>query len=196
MMTDSKAEEVRHLLGQGLVLAVVAQKLGYDKATSLAQYMRRKGYWWNKKLRDYVLDGRDDEEAAAVDPEPVVETLSVEKPIARTNTVGQPVVQTNTVGQPSATGRLPVLSSEAEELLRRAGQVLALLDSGTGAMANSLSSPLLKGVMVVKSLRLPLPLVEAMEQFAKQKRLTQREVFEAALVDLMDRRGGSFSATQ
>ena len=82
-----------------------------------------------------------------------------------------------------------MLTPEAKELLQRAREVLALLNSGAGAMADSLSSPLLKGHLLTKSLRLPHPLCEAIEGFASDKRLTQKAIFESALIEFLERRG-------
>jgi hypothetical protein len=84
---------------------------------------------------------------------------------------------------------LPALTEDAEMLLARAGEVLALLDSGKGAIADSLSSPLLKGPQLVKSLRLPLPLLQAVEDFARRFAIPQKQVFALALIELLDRRG-------
>ena len=88
------------------------------------------------------------------------------------------------------------LNAEAKQLLERASEVLKLLDIGYSAMAVSLSSPLLKGYLVSKNLRLPHPLCEAVEEFARQNRLTQRAIFECALVDFLRSRGGITDETE
>ena len=82
------------------------------------------------------------------------------------------------------------LTPEARELLRRAGEVLQLLDGGpAGGLAETFASPLVRGRLVVKSLRLPLPLVQAVERFAQQRQLTQKQLFTAALIEFLQRRG-------
>lgn len=89
------------------------------------------------------------------------------------------------------------LSPEARELLSRAPEVLKLLNFFVpcGGMAEPLSSPLLRGVEVVKSLRLPHPLVEEVERFAKERMVSQKRVFECALVEFLARRGGDGDAS-
>lgn len=89
------------------------------------------------------------------------------------------------------------LSPEARELLDRAAEVLRLLEyfNPNGGMAEALSSPLLRGPEVVKSLRLPHPLVEEVERFARDRFISQKRVFECALVEFLARRGGKGDAS-
>ena len=77
-----------------------------------------------------------------------------------------------------------------EELLERADEILNLLDGGNGSVAQLLSSPLLDSEYTkTKGHRLPLPLCEAVEQYADTYRLKQKEVMMAALVSFLQRHG-------
>lgn len=151
---DSKVKKVLDALAQGRGLDEVADSLGYANRKSVSQYMRRKGYSYNREMGTYVLDGIQSDTKSSV-------------------------LQGN--------GDVP---NKAQELLSRADEVLRLLDGGTGALADSLSSPLLRGYPLVKSFRLPHRLCEAVESFAHHKRITQKAIFEAALVEFLARRGG------
>ena len=85
------------------------------------------------------------------------------------------------------------LTPRARELLDRADEVLLLLDSGQAGLHESLSSPLLKSEFDKnKGFRFPLPLVNAIEEFAHDKRMTQKDVFCAALVEFLMRRGKEY----
>ena len=85
------------------------------------------------------------------------------------------------------------LSDEAQQLLQRADEVLALLDSGEGPLHESLSSPLLNSEHdKTKSFRFPVPLVRAVENYAHDRRMHQKDVFSAALVEFLNRRGKEY----
>ncbi len=85
------------------------------------------------------------------------------------------------------------LSQAAQKLLQRADEVLALLDSGQGPLFESLSSPLLRSEHdKVKGFRFPVPLVRAVENYAHDKRMSQKDVFSAALVEFLERRGKEY----
>ncbi len=162
---DRKVKLVLDSLAQGRSLDEVAEDLGYASSQSVGQYMRRRGYRWDRDAGTYL---------PADDP-------GVHNP----GDGGRCGHYDHTLPGPNGD-----LTPEAQELLSRAQEVLRLLDGGTGAMADSLSSPLLRGHLLIKSLRLPHPLVEAIESYAQDRRLTQKAVFEAALVDFLVRRGG------
>ena len=153
-------------LRSGKTLDEIASSLGYRDKDSLTQLMRRAGYRWDRSRRTYVpVNGEASEEP----PKKEIEHA------------------------PADGG----LSPEAKELLRRAPEVLRFLEyfSPNGGMAESLSSPLLRGPEVVKSLRLPHPLVEEVEKFARERFISQKRVFECALVEFLAKRGGNGDAS-
>lgn len=152
-------------LRSGKGLDEIALSLGYRDRGSVAQLMRRAGYRWDRSRRTYIpVNGESKEEPP-------------KKEIEHTPADGG-------------------LSPEAKELLRRAPEVLRLLNffAPCGGVAEYLSSPLLRGFEVVKSFRLPHPLVEEVERFAKERMISQKRVFEAALIEFLARRGGNGDA--
>lgn len=166
MAVDERVQQIVRMFSQGKNAAEVASALGYKDHDGVGQYMRRRGYRWDPRLRNYVREGGDFDcgEAGGCDPAsgPVPEDLVPEG----------------------------FRGSEAvKELLRRATDVLELLGrvppraSRLGIRPRERSRP-----EVSKGFRISVDLDQRLEQFCSAHGVMQKDVVETALWEFLESR--------
>lgn len=163
---DERAEAIVRMFAQGRSAKEVAKVLGYGNHESVGQYMRRRGYRWDPRLRNYTKDGQGAGCAEGSDPlaEPLPEAVAEEA------------------------GSGP--DSEAvKELLRRAPEVLALLGRvpprapKLGIRPRQRSRP-----EISKGFRISVELNQRLEQFCAEHGVMQKDVLETALWEFLESR--------
>lgn len=161
-MEDRMAQKIIRLFAEGKNAAQVARALGYSNHNSVGQYMRRRGYQWDPRLRNYVKVGSDGEgQVGPASPDPGL--LGVPEEFAGSEAV--------------------------KELLQRAPDVLELLRcrptpvTQLGIRSRQRSRP-----EVSKGFRISLELDRRLEQFCAEHGVTQKDVIETALWEFLESR--------
>lgn len=181
-MEDPKALEIIRLFSEGKNASEVAQTLGYGSHNSVNQYMRRRGYRWEPRLRNYRK--ADGEKPAAASPG-----------LLQAVGTGTAVVDCGGNGKKPASGSTLPLEEElcdqeaVRELLRRAPEILKLLrsvetpSSRLGIRPRERSRP-----EVTKGFRISVELDRRLEQFCAEHGVMQKDVLETALWEFIESR--------
>jgi AraC-like DNA-binding protein len=156
----SKAALVISLFAQdGADAKEIARQVGFDTHTELAGYMGRKGYEWDSTERNYVKGSPD-------------------KPIAMPQT-DEPAGQ----GEP---GMHEVLLNNILPLLKK-------LQEGENQPAASESKSIpryqVQGMYGTKAMRMANVLDELARRFSMERNISQREMFEVALIEFFQKYG-------
>lgn len=161
---DRVALRIIQLFAEGKNAAEVARVLGYTSHQSVGQYMRRRGYQWDPRLRNYVKiggDGGGQEEPGFPGPD--------------------------LAGIPEGFAN----SEAVQELLRRAPDVLELLRhrvkpvTSLGLRLREKSKP-----YVCKSFCLSMDLDRRLKEFCAAHGIRQRDVIETAVWEFLESRSG------
>lgn len=180
---DPKALEIIRMFAEGKNAAEVAKVLGYGSHNSVNQYMRRRGYQWDPRLRNYIKkdSGNGNRPAAAPGP--------VEVMASKSGGNGE---------KPTRSGDCLAVLEEVEdreavrELLRRAPDLLRLLRSvetpasRLGIRPRERSRP-----EVTKGFRIAVELDRRLEQFCAEHGVMQKDVIETALWEFLESRAGA-----
>ncbi|MDI6880799.1 MAG: hypothetical protein QMC95_16270 [Desulfitobacteriaceae bacterium] len=139
----------------------VASELGFENHQALGEFMRLQGYTWDGETQNYSYSGKT----------PV--SLVIAPPAS-----SERIESENDSKEDTA-----ALFTQIQELLPR----LQSLAFTQGQTPTRLPHYRVSGIAVTKSIRLSHPLVELAETFSREHALTQRELFELALIELLQR---------
>lgn len=186
-MEDPRALEIIRLFSEGRNGAEVAKILGYNSHNSVNQYMRRRGYLWDPRLRNYRKADGDGGESATAGP----------GFLRGVGTGGGVSKVGDGSGKPVRSGNSLPMVDEVEdqeavrELLRRAPEILRLLRSvDTSASRLGIRPRQRSRPEVTKGFRISVELDRRLEQFCAEHGVMQKDVLETALWEFLESRAG------
>jgi hypothetical protein len=164
-----RAATVLSLFKRGMDSKDIAKQLKFDHHRDMAKYMKSKGYVWDDADNNYVVEKEEDfhdpqEEASEANESLSQENLKEEKPILG--------VSKELVGQ--YVDLLQFLAQHRDRLTE-----LLVVGEATG---DKIPRYVLPGVHVTKSVHMVYGLDQLVREFSKEKNVSQREIFEVALV--------------
>ena len=144
-------------------LKTVASELGYEDHHALAEYMRSEGYMWEPEIQNYGYSGTKPEGAVMLEE----------------------VVNENNFKEDT---------SQVMEEIRKLLPYLKALTDNQAQNQTEKTVPILPhyripGIAVTKSVRIVYPLVDLAEHFCSSLGMSQREFFELALIETLQRYG-------
>lgn len=155
----------------------IAKKLRFEDHRDLGRFMKLHGFVWSTERGNYVRE-RDETGAQAGNP-------SAEKKTQRSSD-GAPPLQEFTTSQESLEYYLPLLRF----LSRHQERLQVLLQKGPVLpQPGAIPRYAVPGVLVTKSVHMSHDLDMMVRNFSKEKNISQREVFEVALVEFFQRYG-------
>jgi len=165
-MVDAKADRIIKLFSKGLDAHAVAREMGYETYTSISKYMRRKGYRWNPKKRNYERE----------------EVIHVEN--------GHDVPQRRP-GNGELREEEDDMDGEAvQELFRNARRLLELLRSSDTTEQRLGIKVRQRGIPeVTKGFRMDAELDDRLKRFAARHGVLQKDIIRTALIEFLDSRG-------
>ncbi|MFS0555790.1 hypothetical protein [Brevibacillus reuszeri] len=178
VMDSSKAGQVVALFAKEEADAkVIAKRLGFGDHRELATYMTTKGYVWNAEQNNYIkMVGEIKEESESFAAEKMKDKLMSEMPI------------------PSPTkGNLP-----AEEGMAKYMPLLEMLDRNKdklvdllvpGSETGKIPRYVVPGVAKTKTVHMMNMLEQLVVDFNREKNISQREIFEVALIEFFRKYG-------
>ena len=186
-MEDPRALEIIRLFSEGRNGAEVAKILGYNSHNSVNQYMRRRGYLWDPRLRNYRKADGDGEKPTTTGP----------GLFRAAGTAGAVSNVGDDRDNPARYGNSPPLAEEVEdqeavrELLRRAPEILRLLRSvDTPASRLGIRPREKSRPEMTKSFRISVELDHRLERFCAEHGVMQKDVLETALWEFLESRAG------
>jgi len=162
----------------------IAKKLRFEDHRELGRFMKLHGYVWSTERRNYVQEEWDD-----VDMESNGQTLQEDQVHDHkvTKTKGRSGV--SLLPPPPATSvasYLPLL----EYLARHQDRLQALIEgSAEQAALGSIPRYTVPGVLVTKSVHMSHDLDLLVRNFSKERNISQREIFEVALIEFFKKYG-------
>ena len=146
----------------------IAKLMRFSSYSEMATYMKSKGYVWSNEERNYVLElgiFKDDKEAK-------------DTAIKNSN-----IIDNNAINDENIERYIPLL-----DLLDKNKELLLdqLLHSFDGT---SVPRYIIPGVFVTKSVHMSSSLDRLVKEYSAEKNISQREIFEVALIDFFKRYG-------
>ena len=164
---------------------VIAKQLGFSDHRELANYMKGKGYEWSTEKKNYVRKvGLVEEKNDAGTSEGKVVTLpdrdggggSSKQPADPVGTVQQ-------TGSSDLSRFLPLLEMLEKNKDRLFGLILP------GSEGGKVPRYMVPGVLVTKSVHMPNTLDNLVREYSREKNISQRDIFQVALIDFFRRYG-------
>lgn len=165
-----RVAKVLSLIAKGMDAREIAKQLSFDSHKEMANYMRSKGYFWDMEKCTYVK--RD----IASEPERGDAELK----------------------QGNSDKTSDAESNGTESELERFRDILLMLEKNKTGIEKCLELKqegltvpryLISGILVTKSVHMPTGLDQLTREYSREKNITQREVFEVALIEFFRRYG-------
>jgi len=188
--STSKVHRVLSLFQAGLDPMDIAKKIGMKDHRTLAAYMKSKGYVWSSEKQTYVLlKGELQPEKANHSDD---NNTQINKDDFDTNQLPTQELSSNNNNHSNDTKGFPPIS-RIEKLLpmlemieRHKDKLIQLLAINEG---NTIPRYVIGGVTITKSLCMSHTLSELIKEFSKEKNLSQREIFEVAIIEFLKKYG-------
>ncbi|WP_419877952.1 hypothetical protein [Brevibacillus centrosporus] len=158
---------------------VIAKQLGFSDHRELADYMKGKGYEWSSEKKNYIRkfglvdkksDSAADEEKLVVLPDPI-------KP--QVDSVGY----VNEIEATDLMRFLPLLEVLEKNKDKLYGLILPGLEEG------KVPRYMVPGNLITKSVHMPHTLDYLVREYAREKNISQRDIFQVALIDFFRQYG-------
>lgn len=164
---------------------VIAKQLGFSDHRELASYMKGKGYEWSTERKNYVRKvGLVEEKNDADTSEGKVVTLTDTDGGGGLSKQQADLVGTGQQTKSSDLSRfLPLLEMLEKNKDRLLGLILPGSDGG------KVPRYVVPGVLMTKSVHMPNTLDNLVKEYAREKNISQRDIFQVALIDFFRRYG-------
>ncbi|MCF8568490.1 hypothetical protein LLE49_27610 [Alicyclobacillus tolerans] len=150
----------------------IAKRLRFTNHHEMAKYMQARGYQWDAAMGNYVSTANEVEDTD--DPD----ESATEQPSTSTGARGTALPSIDW-------GKfVPLLM----RLQKNEDKLLALL-SQAGTESAEVPRYAMPGVFTVKSIHMSVSLDQLVKEFSREKNISQREIFEVALVQFFKRYG-------
>lgn len=188
--SDSISGKVQRIIGlfnSGLEPIEVAKKAGMPDHRSMAAYMKSKGYIWSTEKQNYVLlKGEQNKTESEIfksttyNPD-LMEDIDLidSKDIVNHNT------SISNVSSPHI-GRLENLIPMLEMIDKNKDRLAELLSVNS---SSTIPRYIVGGITITKSLCMSHSLAELIKEFSKEKNISQREIFEVAIIEFFKKYG-------
>ncbi|MCY6370975.1 hypothetical protein [Clostridium ganghwense] len=181
-----KVEKIISLFAAGLEPIEIAKKVGMRDHRTIAMYMKDKGYIWSSEKQNYVLLKGEQPEVDFIDD-------SYEEEIAVNSTSNDfsPSYYDNFSNdfnneELPQMDRFQKLIPMLEMIDRNKDKLAELLSINTGG---TIPRYVVGGITITKSLCMSHNLAELIKDFSKEKNISQREIFEVAVIEFLKKYG-------
>jgi hypothetical protein len=173
-----KVQRILSLFQAGIDPREVAKRVGMKDHRTVANYMKSKGYMWITEKQNYILlKGEQKQQDPDIELKTNLQT-TVEKNTQEENLFD--------LSQLPSTERLERLLPMLEMMDRNKEKLAELLSiSETGKIPRYVVG----GVTITKSICMSHPLAQLVKEFSKEKNISQREIFEVAVIEFLKKYG-------
>lgn len=170
----TKIQRIITLFNSGLDPMEVAKKVGMKDHRAMAMYMKSKGYIWSSEKKNYTL------EKGLVEEEP---KLSENTNIADKDNIADNNENLDVFGQFERFIKLIPMLEMIEKNYDKVAEMLSINS------LNTIPRYIVGGVTITKSLCMSYPLAELIKEFSIEKNISQREIFEVAIIEFLRKYG-------
>lgn len=185
--STSKVQRILALFGAGIDPKEIAKRVGIKDHRTMAMYMKSKGYIWSSERQNYVLQKGEvsteeyqGEDVCLEIPSKDIVSLSNDSSIDNSKDIP------NTNSDFSKLDRLERLIPMLEMIDRNKDKLIQLLAINEGG---TIPRYVAGGVTITKSLCMSHPLSELIKEFSKEKNISQKEIFEVAIIEFLKKYG-------
>lgn len=191
---NGKVQRIISLFDNGLEPMDVAKKVGMPDHRSMAAYMKSKGYIWSTEKQNYaLLKGEQNKDnsveinseafTSASNNSNLMEDIDSinNKDIVNHNSI----TTENNIPSPQL-GRLENLLPMLEMINKNKDRLAELLSINSCA---TIPRYVVGGITITKSLCMSHSLAELIKEFSKEKNISQREIFEVAIIEFFKKYG-------
>lgn len=153
----------------------IAKRLRFTNHHEMAKYMQARGYTWDPQESNYVsVHGGDEDGQLTAEPLTTGVTPTTE-----------PITKDHSFSPSVDWGKfVPLLS----RLLHNEDKLMSILERTVGE-SSIMPRYVIPGVYTVKSIHMVAGLDQLVKDFSRERNITQREIFEVALVHFFKRYG-------
>lgn len=181
----SKVQRILALFKGGIDPREIAKRVGIKDHRTMAMYMKSKGYIWSSDKQTYVLlkgkmatedsqDNGDKDEIRLIEDNSLDNRYEVDEGIDFSRE------------KSSKLQRLERLIPMLEMIDRNKDKLIQLLAINEGG---TIPRYVVGGVTITKSLCMSHPLDELVKEFSKEKNISQKEIFEVAVIEFLKKYG-------
>ncbi len=191
--SSSKVDKILHLFKAGIDPKEIAMRVGMRDHLAMADYMKSKGYMWSTKKQNYIFfKGQVSEENIKEDNinNNIEETLGdsdiLNIDIHEIDKLLKGETYMKEQDETSLADRISRLLPMLEMMDRNKDKLVDVL-----AINDNQKIPryVVGGVTITKSLCMAHPLSELIKEFSREKNISQREVFEVAIIEFLKKYG-------
>ncbi|WP_432662555.1 hypothetical protein R9X47_18710 [Wukongibacter baidiensis] len=185
--STSKVQRVLALFAAGIDPREIAKRVGIKDHRTMAMYMKSKGYVWSSDKQNYILQKGEISIEETQDEEiyteiPTKDVSSFEDDYS----VNRPKYTPSSNTDLSKFDRLEKLIPMLEMIDRNRDKLIQLLAINEGG---TIPRYVAGGVTITKSLCMSHPLAELVKEFSKEKNISQKEIFEVAIIEFLKKYG-------
>lgn len=185
---NGKIQRIITYFSMGMDPMEIAKRLGFNDHKTMAAYMKAKDYIWSSTKSNYVLArgmaSRNTEDSILYNRSIEKETSPREtyKESYDSNEINTPVDKIGSSVEERLHNLLPMLEMIGKNKDRLA-ELLSINDNGT------IPRYIIGGIGITKSLCMSHLLSELVKEYSKEKNISQREIFEVAIVEFLMKYG-------
>lgn len=174
IIPTSRVHKIIDLFTKGIDPNQIAKLVSMKDHRAVASYMQAKGYIWSTELQNYIL------KKGEVSLEDNLEE-NLHNDLTADNSAFK-----NNFNDDNIPDKLKNLIPMLEMIERNKDKLFELLGSG---QKDTIPRYVVGGVTITKSLCMSYPLAELVKEFSKEKNLSQKEIFEVALIEFLKKYG-------
>jgi len=181
-INSSKASRIISLFNKGIEPMEIAKKVGLKDHRTMAIYMKNKGYLWSTDVNNYVLKkGIQDFDDASLDHiDSDNNSIPTETNFNEDDVSFQGISQLTDLQKiQKLIPLLEIINKNKDKLV----EMLAINDNST------IPRYVVGGVTITKSLCMSHSLSELVKEFSAEKNISQREIFEVAIIEFLKKYG-------
>lgn len=176
---DNTVGKILTLIKKGENTRDIAEKLNFDSHRSMALFMRRKGYVWDENKNTYLLEGTKRKEQ-------------------KDNNLKQKLQEKKLEEQSDNHQLANNFNKDIQNYAVKYSELLEYLDQRKDQLGELFTEPenlsrlpryAVPGIHITKSVHMVYELDQLVREFSKEKNITQREIFEIALINFFKRYG-------
>ncbi|MCY6959350.1 hypothetical protein [Clostridium brassicae] len=176
-----KVEKIISLFEAGYEPMEVAKKVGMKDHRAMALYMKNKGYVWSSEKQNYSLLKGECSKPEFVENE--IEFEDKMEPEIFNSYMPSQNHKLDTLSTAEKLERLTPMFEMIERNKDKIAEILSINNGGT------IPRYVVGGITITKSLCMSHNLAELIKEFSNEKNISQREIFEVAIIEFLKKYG-------
>ncbi|MCM1990264.1 hypothetical protein [Oceanirhabdus seepicola] len=183
----NKVQKIINLFNTGNDPMEIAKKVGMKDHRVMAEYMKNKGYFWSAEKQNYSLaKGKQSRENFEIHRD----SIEIHHKNDEITNYNDDLMREKVISKECDTfsniDRLQNLLPMLEMIDKHKDKLAELLSTN---ISNTIPRYVIGGITITKSLCMSHPLSELIKDFSREKNISQREIFEVAIIEFLNKYG-------